>query len=156
MTRINKKVYLSAQTWGQCRRRKEDRFTHGGSVARWMKQGRRICCAVAAAILVCAAAAASADAAGASILEVHPQDVNWTAQVSSLRAGTVLFNAGKYTGCGTSINAGRGSYLLLHLRPARARWGSAATLCTCSCHAHALTNVCTTCVITVHGVGHAR
>ena len=167
LTRRNKKVYLSARTWGQCRRRKEDRFTHGGSVARWMKQGRRICCAVAAAILVCAAAAASADAAGASILEVHPQDVNWTAQVSSLRAGTVLFNAGKYTGCGTSINAGRGSYL----RPARARWGSAATLCTCSCHAHALTNVCTTCVIsvlfcplitrhscliTVHGVGHAR
>ena len=90
-----------------------------------MKQGRRICGAVAAAILVCAAAAASADAAGASILEVHPRDVNWTAQVSSLRAGTVLFNAGKYTGCGTSINAGRGSYL----RPARARWGGLLQRC---------------------------
>ena len=172
MTRINKKVYLSAQTWGQCRRRKEDRFTHGGSVARWMKQGRRICCAVAAAILVCAAAAASADAAGASILEVHPQDVNWTAQVSSLRAGTVLFNAGKYTGCGISINAGRGSYL----RPARAATCALLGLC---CNAvHVLVSrtcphqrvhhvcdqsVCSSarvtrhsCRITVHGVDHAR
>ena len=159
-------------------RGEENRCVHSVVVshARWMRQGRRICCAVAAAILLCAAAPASADAAGASILEVHPQDVNWIAQVSSLRAGTVLFNAGKYTGCGISINAGRGSYL----RPARAATCALLGLCCNAVHVlvsrtcphqrvhGAVHHVCDqsvcssarvtrhSCRITVHGVDHAR